>query len=274
MITDRDRAPQDAALETNRINTDQLAEALDVIAEGGGKLSAREAHAMLAAMLEPTQPLTSEYLDGLHRVFDLTPDQREYFELVEQTAGFPKDGEHMLIEPVDPMKMQWYVHSEHGMLPDENDHGRMLNNEFALFTVEPYDLRKFPSGKSPNTSVQARVLEIHPALLRLQAAFPGLSQTLHDYAKREDGEYMHMSEFYDGLTRNNPKAQQMLVLFTIADSLLQRLVRPMDEIYQGELMNLGAKNSTSAHSHETPRYDDIPHNDDRAIKIAHHALWT
>lgn len=269
-MIDRDYAPEDAALKTNKISPEELAESLNAIAEGGGFITTAEGRAMLHAMVHPDERLTSDNLDGLNRIFELTPEQRQYYELVEQTLGFPEDGEDIEVESMDPMKMQWYIHSERGKLPTKSEHRRMLNNEYKLFTVEPYDLTHYPEG------IEARdyftlASSTHPARIRLQATFPGLAQTLTAYG-RSGGKPKGMSEFYDGLIQDTEESHHNLVLFTIADSLLQRLVRPNDKAYQLALLEAAEDDwDDNAEQPRIPKYEDVPGD---SVKKAHNSLWT
>lgn len=268
---DRDFTPENPELESGAITSEQLADVLNDLYEGRGPISKTESLAILRAMQEPTRPITREYIEDTHRVSELTPVQKLYFERVADMLGFPSDDEDITIEAMDPKKMQWYLHTERGK---DVLRSNVLNNEFRLFTVDPFDLETYPEAlvRHDYSSLSS---ETHPALLRLEAVFPELRRALHEYGIKEDGTAKRMGVFYDGLIQDTPESRRYLVLFTFADSLMQRLIRPRDFLHRSLMIEAMLNAEEAGESLPAlPRYDEVPERETNTIKVAHRALWT
>lgn len=300
-MVDRDLAPEDAGREIHTITHEEYSETLDNLYEGKiepdqdplyfseitgkyepspPKIGQAEGQAILRCMRHPTDRLTKGYLDSMGRYHEMTDKEQRLWKKVEQTLGLPNDDEDVFVERMDPKKMLWYLNAERGHIEHEGKKLRVLNDEFKLFTVEPYDLETYPDGLEERNMAVLNC-STHPALIRLNAVFPGLSKVLRDYGTDNGTRRMELTEFYSGLMdESSDDARQLsrhrMILFALADSLLQRLVRPDDRAYQGLLMMKAAKamQADIPMQELIPVYDDIEEAErTKGHTVAHRLLW-
>jgi len=123
-----------------------------------------------------------------------------------------------------------------------------FTNEFVLFSYAVGS--KLGSGLE-RSSTSELVAQINPVRQRLRSVAPGLFGALEGYGAHHDS----MPVFYDGLIQDDPESRQYLALFTMADQLLQRLVRPGDMQYMVECVPRCM--NARPNKYDPPVYDEL-----------------
>lgn len=174
-----------------------------------------------------------------------------------EKVGFPSEEEPMETEFLTPQDIE-------GILSQDNNGYAIFNNEFALFT---YALGKKLEDFQPTTIIDMAV-QLNPVRQRLRSLAPSLVGALEEYG----AERPSMSKFYGGLSGEGMPSWHYVTLFTIADQLLQRLVRPGDRQYMVACAREWS--GLSDKTFEAPMYETMTLTPDNIVTNARNYLYT
>lgn len=171
-----------------------------------------------------------------------------------ENVGFPEDDEPIEFAILSPAQIKAVL--------SQGDHTE-FSNEFTLFV---YASGKIPGEALETVTPTCMVAQYNPALLRLRTLAPGLVESMEAYGAK----HRPMSEFYGGLVQDTPESRKYLTLFTVADQLLQRLVRPGDMEYIAECIRRAAV--VKFGDYKPPRYDELTPTRENIVKNARNFL--
>lgn len=172
-------------------------------------------------------------------------------------VGFPEEDEPMKVNFLTPDEIETILRQ------GSNGHA-VFNNEFALFT---YALGKKLEDFEPATIIDMAV-QLNPVRQRLRSLAPGLVGALEEYG----AERPSMSRFYGGLSEGDMPSRHYVTLFTLADQLLQRLVRPGDRQYMVECVHHWSASPNKVF--EAPVYDELVLTRNNIVTDARNYLYT
>jgi hypothetical protein len=169
--------------------------------------------------------------------------QKEQMNLfyINDTMGFPSEQDvpitTVLMGPKDVR-----TDLEEGFINARNP---SFQNELALFQVSP-DYRPGDPMNDHDDFNKVGYAK-HPARIRFRELFPHLYFAVYEVAQDQE-----MTSYYAHLTDDIEDNRTDLTLFTMADQLMQRLVRPGDNDYASALEKQRGKNRALL-----PRYESV-----------------
>lgn len=199
--------------------------------------------------------ITEEFLLEQGSSSGITDRRQREIEALSGTVGLPSGSEEMAMDLLTlPQTAELIEKASVGdkMYPH--------NNEFTLFA---YGKGKGLGDGIDGANVASLRALMNPAKARLRALFPSIVEELELYGEN----HKDQSKFYRGLIEKSPESTRLLLLFTIADNLMQRLTRPNDEVYELECFKRGSQ--AKGEHYEVPKYEEIVINGNRPITNAH-----
>lgn len=210
-----------------------------------------EVRAIELLLSKGEEPITWEAV-SLYVLADRSPEDQDILYTLNDTLGFPNEEDKVEIALLSPHDVQDNLMQEH---PGTRSY---FNNEFALFQIDP-NFRPGDPLPDPMNFMEVGYTT-RPVRMRFRELFPNLYSALYERAHGKG-----LRDFYDDLAEGTKESEVNLTLFTMADQLMQRLIRSGDDKYQLEYaitpeLELG-------HPVALPSYEDVVHPEAKVAQV-------